>query len=122
MRLGYHSNGLTQHSFFDGVELLADTGYQSVSVNIDHGWLAPVDRDVKQAVQNARAVLQKRQMNCVVEATANFLLDPQRKNFPSLVDHDPGLVESRMRYLKYCVDVAAELDADCMSMLSLIHI
>lgn len=118
MRLGYHTNGLTQHQLFDGLKLLADTGYQSVAINVDHGCLAPVDHDVKQAVQGARALLQDRGMNCVVEATANFLLDAGRINYPSLMEHDPGLVESRMRYLKYCVDVAAELGADCMSMRS----
>ena len=118
MRLGYHSNGLTQHAFVDGLELLADTGYQSVAISIDHGWLAPIDHDVKKSVQSARALLQQRKMSCVVEATANFLLDAKRKNYPSLIEHDPGLVESRLRYLKYCVDIAAELGADCMSMRS----
>jgi len=118
MRLGYHSNGLTQHQLFDGLKLLADTGYQSVAINVDHGWLAPVDHGVKSSVQSACALLQDRGMSCVVEATANYLLNAANANFPSLMEHDPGLVESRMRYLKYCVDVAAELDADCMSMRS----
>ena len=118
MRLGYHSNGMSQHGLFDGLNLLAKTGYQSVAINIDHGWLAPTDHGVKSSVQGVRSFLQEQKMSCVVEATPNFLLDPANRNFPTLMEHDPGLVESRMRYLKYCVDVAAELEADCMSMRS----
>ncbi len=118
MRIGYHTNGMTQHALFDGLEMLIETGYQSIAINVDHGWLAPTDPDVKSSVQNVRGLLEKHNIACVVEATANFLLDPNRKCYPSLMDHDPGLVESRMRYLKYCVDVSAELNADCMSMRS----
>jgi len=118
MQLGYHTNGMTQHGLFDGLNLLAKAGYQSVAINIDHGWLSPKDTGVKSAVQSVRALLQEKEMSCVVEANANFLLDPGNCGFPSLMEHDPGDVESRMRYLKYCVDVAAELGADCMSMRS----
>lgn len=118
MQIGYHSNGMTQHGLFDGLNLLAQCGYKSVAINIDHGWLAPHDEGVKSSVQSVCSVLTERKMSCVVEAGANFLLDPSQKNFPTLMEHDPGLIESRMRYLKYCVDVAAELNADCMSMRS----
>lgn len=118
MQLGYHTNGMTQHGLFEGLDLLAKAGYQTVAINIDHGWLAPNDSDVKSSVQSVRSFLQTNKMGCVVEATANFLLDPAQRRFPTLMEHDPGMVESRMRYLKYCVDVAAELGADCMSMRS----
>jgi len=118
MQIGYHSNGMTQHGLFDGLKLLSQRGYKSVAINIDHGWLAPPDEGVKSNVQSVRAFLIDNKMSCVVEATANFLLDPVQKNYPTLMEHDPGLIESRMRYLKYCVDVAAELGADCMSMRS----
>jgi len=118
MRIGYHTNGMTQHGLFEGLKLLAETGFKSVALNIDHGWLAPNDHDVKANVQNVRSLLKNHSMSCVVEAKANYLIDSKHRNFPTLMEHDPGLVESRMRYLKYCVDVAAELEADCMSMRS----
>ncbi len=118
MRIGYHSNGMTQHGLFDGLKLLAESGYKSVAINIDHGWLAPNEHDVKPNIQNVKSLLKNHGMNCVVEATASFLLDARKRCFPTLMEHDPGLVESRMRYLKFCVDVAAELGADCMSMRS----
>ncbi len=118
MRIGYHTNGMAQHGLFDGLKLLAESGYRSVAINVDHGWLSPNDHDVKSNVQNVKSLLKNHGMHCVVEATANFLLDSAFANFPTLMEHDPSLVESRMRYLKYCVDVAAELGADCMSMRS----
>ena len=118
MQIGYHSNGMTQHGLFDGLKLLAQCGYKSIAINIDHGWLSPQDDGVKENVQSVHSFLKNNKMSCVVESTANFLLDSTQRNFPTLMDHDPGHVESRMRYLKYCVDVAAELGADCMSMRS----
>ena len=118
MRIGYHTNGMSQHGLLDGVKLLGQCGYQSVAINVDRGWLSPEDENVKAKVQTVRSLLKEQGMSCVVEATSNFLLDATCRNFPSLMEHDPGLIESRMRYLKYCVDVAAELGADCMSMRS----
>ena len=118
MRIGYHTSGMTQHGLFDGLKLLAEIGYKSVAICIDHGWLAPGDHDAKSNIQNVRSLLSNHGMSCVVETTANYLLDPKQRNWPSLMEHDPGLVESRSRYLKYCVDVAAELKADCLSMRS----
>ena len=36
MLLGYNTNGLAHHDLFDAVELLADIGYRSVAITIDH--------------------------------------------------------------------------------------
>lgn len=118
MQLGYHTGGLTQHEIFSGLNLLADIGYQSVAISIDFGWLSPSDHDVHESVQRVRAELKARKMTSVVEATANYLLDANRPNWPTLMETDPGLVEARMRYLKYCVDVASELGSVCMSLRS----
>ena len=118
MRIGYHTSGMIQHGLLEGLKLLAASGYRSVAINIDRGWLAPADHDVKSSVQNVRSLLNNHNMSCVVEATANYFLVSSQCNFPTLMEHDPGLVESRMRYLKYCFDITAELGADCMSMRS----
>ena len=65
MQIGYHSNGMTQHGLFGGLKLLAESGYKSVAINIDHGWLAPGDDGVKQHVQSVRSFLQGQGMTCV---------------------------------------------------------
>ena len=118
MRIGYNTNGMSQHDLFEGLKLLAETGYQSVAINVDHGFLCATDTNVDSNVQKVRASLIEYGMSSVVEAKANFLLDPKIKNAPTLMDQDPNGVEGRMRYLKYCIDVAAELGSDCMSMRS----
>lgn len=118
MQLGYHAGGLSQHNLMTGLGLLADIGYQSVAIGVDFGWLCPTDPQVDQEVQRARSLLNEKEMACVVEATANYLLDPRRRNWPTLMENDPGHVEARMRYLKYCVDVSSELGAVCMSLRS----
>ena len=41
MLLGYNTNGLAHHDLFDAVELLADIGYRSVAITIDHTALPP---------------------------------------------------------------------------------
>ena len=41
MFLGYNTNGLAHHDLFDAVELLAEIGYRSVAITIDHGALPP---------------------------------------------------------------------------------
>lgn len=118
MRIGYNTNGMTQHGLFEGLQLLSETGYRSVAINIDHGFLCPTDADVHLNIQKTRSKLTEYGMSSVVEAKANYLLDPRTKNAPTLMDQDPNGVECRLRYLKSCIDVAAELGSDCMSMRS----
>ena len=46
MHLGYNTNGLAHHDLFDAVELLADIGYQSVAITIDHTAFSPNARTI----------------------------------------------------------------------------
>ena len=41
MLFGYNTNGLAHHDAYQAVELLADLGYRSVALTIDHGLLNP---------------------------------------------------------------------------------
>lgn len=116
MQLGYHSGGLSQHNLTTGLSLLSEFGYQSVAIGVDFGWLSPLDDRVAEQVQRTRSFLNEQKMSCVVEATANYFLDPRQRNWPTLMENDPGYVEVRMRYLRYCVDVSAELGAVCLSL------
>ena len=43
MHLGYNTNGLAHHSLPAAIELLADLGYRSVAITLDHGCLNPFD-------------------------------------------------------------------------------
>ena len=48
MLLGYNTNGLAHHDLFDAVGLLAEIGYRSVAITIDHGALPPRRRPARQ--------------------------------------------------------------------------
>lgn len=41
MHLGYNTNGLACHRWDDALSLLADSGYESVAITLDHDCLDP---------------------------------------------------------------------------------
>ena len=49
MRLGYNTNGLAHHKLFDAVRLLAEIGYESVAITIDHNALPPYAQPTRRA-------------------------------------------------------------------------
>lgn len=57
-------------------------------------------------------------MHSVIETGARFLLDPNNKHAPTLIDPQPERATQRIEYTKYCIDVAAELDSQCVSIWS----
>ncbi len=118
MILGYNTNGLSNHNIMDGLNLLVNTGYKSVALTIDHGWLSPwdADRDVK--IQQVNGFLKTHELNSVIETGARFLLDPQTKHAPTLLAATEEAAQRRIDYLKYCIDVAVELESDCVSIWS----
>jgi sugar phosphate isomerase/epimerase len=118
MHLGYNTNGLAHHDLFDAVELLADIGYQSVAITIDHTALSPNARYNRQRTQRLRRLLQQRKMRSVIETGARFLLNPREKHEPTLISRDPAGRRRRIDFTKYAVDSAAELGSDCVSLWS----
>lgn len=118
MRLGYNTNGLAHHDPIQAIELLAETGFKSVALTIDHGWLNPNDSRAPVQLEQIKATLDQHQLSSVIETGARFLLSPRYKHFPSLMESDPTLVEQRINFLKYCIDTAAILGSDCVSIWS----
>lgn len=118
MILGYNTNGLAHHDPIEAIELLADTGYQSVAITVDHGWLSPHDSRSPAQREQIKDVLDRAGMSNVIESGARFLLDPRRKHFPTLLESDPDLVQQRIEFLKYCIDTAVILESDCVSIWS----
>ncbi len=118
MLLGYNTNGLAHHDLFDAVELLADIGYASVAITIDHMALSPHARYSRQRIQRLRRVLEQRKMRSVIETGARFLLNPREKHEPTLISRDPAGRRKRIDFYKYATDSAAELGSDCVSLWS----
>jgi L-ribulose-5-phosphate 3-epimerase len=117
MLLGYNTNGLAFHDPLDAIALLADIGYRSVALTIDHGTLNPYgDRRVfSQQLDAVDRLLARHGMRSVIETGARFLLDPYVKHEPTLVS---GTIEQRRRRIEllcHAIDIAERLGSDAVS-------
>ncbi len=115
MILGYNTNGLAHHDPFDAIEFLADVGYRGIGITVDHDWVSPRDWKSRINVQRLKAALGRCGTTSVIETGARFLLNPRRKHEPTLLSPDAGV---RIDFLKYCIDLAAELESRCVSIWS----
>ena len=115
MRIGYNTNGLAHHDPAEGIALLAELGYRSVALTLDHGWLNPFHDDYPRQLERMRELLQRYQLRSVIETGARFLLDPRRKHEPTLVSVTAEQRGRRTEFLCRAIDVARQLNSDCVS-------
>jgi len=118
MRLGYNTNGMAHHELFDAVTLLAEIGYRSVAITIDHAALAPGEKYLAQRLTRLRRLLDGFGMRSVIETGARFLLDPKKKHEPTLITANPAGRARRIAFYKHAIDCAAALGSDCVSLWS----
>ncbi len=115
MRLGYNTNGTTGHRWDQAIELMAEIGYRSVAITIDHHCLDPYSTNLAAELIRMRRVLERFEMTSVIETGARFLLDPRRKHEPTLVSPSAEARAVRIDFLKRCVQIARELDSEAVS-------
>lgn len=115
MRLGYNTNGTAHHELQSAIDLLAEIGYESVAITLDHSSLNPFSPDLTSQLSETRRRLQRYGMGSVVETGARFLLDPRVKHEPTLVSALPEERDRRIEFLCRAIDIAAELGSDCVS-------
>ncbi len=115
MRIGYNTNGFAHHDLIDAIDLLARLGYQSVAITLDHHALNPYSADCSRQVEHVRERLARYGLASVVETGARFLLDPNVKHEPTLVSSEAPARGRRIDFLCRAIDVAAELQSDCVS-------
>jgi sugar phosphate isomerase/epimerase len=118
MRLGYNTNGLAHHSLPAAIELLAEIGYRSVAITLDHATLNPYGSHLRKELADARSLLEKHGMTSVIETGARYLLNPRLKHEPTLLATNAGDREIRIDFLKKSIDIAAELGSQCVSLWS----
>lgn len=118
MLLGYNTNGLAHHEPIAGIELLAEIGYRSVAITLDHGWLNPFANDSAQRLSEMRQLVERAGLRTVVETGARFLLNPRCKHEPTLVTADAALRARRVAFLRRAIDAAKQLGSDCVSLWS----
>ncbi len=117
--LGYGTNGFTDHPLDVALDVLAHEGYGAVALTLGFPHLDPFAdgwEDEAAALRTRLAAARDGAgIRVVVETGTRFLLDPFRKHRPTLVDTD---ADARLRFLRRAVEVAAVLDAECVSFFS----
>ncbi|MEU4365200.1 sugar phosphate isomerase/epimerase family protein [Promicromonospora sp. NPDC023987] len=117
--LGYGTNGFGDHPLHTALDVLDDVGYDAVAVTLGFPHLDPFAPLAGDDVTALRAHLGRMRGGTgaavVVETGTRYLLDPLHKHRPTLVDRDAAL---RMRFLERAIEIAAELDARCVSFFS----
>jgi L-ribulose-5-phosphate 3-epimerase len=114
MRFGYNTNGLAHHTLEDALVILADLGYESVALTLDHHALNPYDPHFRQQLKAVQTRLARSRLRCVVETGARFLLDPWRKHHPTLLD-PPKQAHKRLDFLRRAIDISQALGAEAVS-------
>ncbi|HEY3965926.1 MAG TPA: sugar phosphate isomerase/epimerase family protein [Planctomycetaceae bacterium] len=115
MRLGYNTNGLAFHRWAEAIEMLADIGYQSVAITLDHHCLDPYAEGLSHEVARMSALLARLQLTSVVETGARYLLNPRAKHEPTLMSAGADERALRVDFLKRSVDIACDLGSDAVS-------
>ena len=115
MFLGYNTNGFAHHRLEDAVDILAELGYGGIALTLDVHHLDPFAADMPVRVATLARQLARYKMRCVIETGTRFLLDSRRKHQPTLISSTPEERAVRLDFLKRSVDIAADLNADCVS-------
>jgi L-ribulose-5-phosphate 3-epimerase len=114
-RLGYNTNGFKSHPLLVTIAILADIGYRSVAITLDHNALNPWAPDIDVQLATVKQLLDRKKMCSVIETGAGFLLDPWKKHRPTLISRSPQGREQRLNFLKKAVDIAAVVEAETVS-------
>jgi sugar phosphate isomerase/epimerase len=114
---GYNTNGFAHHRLEDAIEILAELGYRSVAITLDHHALNPLSglREWGEQLDRVAATFRQHNMRYVLETGARFLLDPRRKHQPTLLDPDESKRAHRLTLLIETCTLARISYADAVS-------
>ncbi|MGW2378643.1 sugar phosphate isomerase/epimerase family protein [Streptomyces sp. NPDC001658] len=116
LRYGFGTNGFAQHRMDDVLTVLADLGYDSVGLTLDHIHLDPFAADLPRRVERLAGRLERLGLAVMVETGAPYLLDPWHKHVPTLMSaRDAG---RRVDLLARAIRVAADLGAPAVHLCS----
>jgi len=118
MLLGYSTNSIGDVDPLAAIPLLHELGYASLAITLDHHTINPFAVDLPEKMARWRTALQAADMSCVIETGGRHLLDPLQKHEPTLVTFDRKNRDRRVDFLRRAIDIAAELNAACVSLWS----
>jgi L-ribulose-5-phosphate 3-epimerase len=116
-RLGYNTNGFAHHRLDDALHVIAELGYRAVALTPDANHLHP-DHTSDAQLLATRALLERLDLAVVVETGARYVLDPRRKQRPTLIDADAEGRARRLDFLERCARIAIALGGDTISLWS----
>ena len=112
LSFGYNTNGFAHHKLEEALEIVADCGYRGVALTLDNHHCNPFTAEPADILR-LRQLLEKLKLRVVIETGARYLLNPQRKHYPTLVSVEGRPI--RLEFLRRAVDIAHELNAECVS-------
>src|SRR5436190_18040405 len=116
-RLGYNTNGFAHHRLDDALHIIAELGYRAVALTPDANHLHP-DHTSDAQLLATRALLDQLDLSVVIETGARYVLDPRRKQRPTLIEAEAEGRERRLEFLERCARIAAALGGDTISLWS----
>jgi L-ribulose-5-phosphate 3-epimerase len=116
-QLGFNTNGFAHHRLDDALHIIAELGYRAVALTPDANHLHP-DHTSDAQLRATRALLERLDLAVVIETGARYVLDPRRKQRPTLVEADAEGRERRLEFLERCARIAAALGGDTISLWS----
>ncbi len=112
LSFGYNTNGFAHHKLEDALEIIADCGYRGVALTLDNYHCNPFTVEPADLAR-LRQLLEKLYLRVVLETGARYLLNPQRKQQPTLISAEGRQI--RLEFLRRAVDIGHELGAECVS-------
>src|SRR5262245_59936578 len=97
---GYNTNGFAHHRLEDALSVIAELGYGSVAITIDHHALDPFNEGTPEQLETVRGLLNDLKLRYVIETGARFLLDSRRKHQPTLLDPERTERDRRLDLLR----------------------
>ena len=115
LRYAYNTNGCIHHRLGDAVAIMADAGFDGVSITLDTHHLDPFTGDWPDKCRQTAALLRARNLASVIETGACYLLDPRRKHEPTLLSAEPEGRARRLDFLCRALELATEIGAETVS-------
>ena len=116
MKPGYSTNSLAGGDVLPLLPTLVDLGCESLAITPDSSLLHPYAQEFAAEVRRWRCGLAEAGLACVIETGARHLLDPLRKHEPTLLSTRASDRSRRVDFLCRAIDLAAELEAGCVSL------
>src|SRR5262249_742607 len=113
---GYNTNGFAHHRLEDALEILAELGYSSVALTLDHHALNPLDREeFARQLPGLGPFIEPLRRGAAIQTGARFLLDPGRKDQATLLTQARIERDKRFEFLCCAIGVARQLGIEVVS-------